>query len=275
MRLNPTETMQTLLTPLYASSKFHMTNGLHYNFMSLILQTLQGYATPSTVYQEKVAALAAALKEENTQIGVPRKSEQTALLWNAVEACNTLYTHLRQIVRGYAGIPLLEQHVVATQLKAVFDQFPLNVKWKMGQRMGSLTKLMGQLQAEPVQSWLCEMGLEKVVEEMAARHREAQRALLDRNREVSKRTPAGLQKARKVTDAAYDECVEVVQALYTTQPDEELLQLIQSCNRQIDHALTEMAGRKTADCRVVADEAEALRASAEGTEDATESKEVQ
>ena len=118
MRLNPTETMHTLLTPLYASSKFHMTNGLHYNFMSLILQTLQGYATPSTVYQEKVAALAAALKEENAQIGVPKKSEQTALLWNAVEACNTLYTHLRQIVRGYAGISLLEQHVVATQLKA-------------------------------------------------------------------------------------------------------------------------------------------------------------
>ena len=81
-----------------------MPNGMHFNFMRLILDTLRTYSTQVTAYDAALLQMELALQAEGRSIGIQRGSEYTPVLKGALAACESLYTHLRQLVSGYAGL---------------------------------------------------------------------------------------------------------------------------------------------------------------------------
>lgn len=233
-----------------------MPNGMHFNFMRLILDTLRTYSTQVTAYDAALQQMELALQAEGRSIGIQRGSEYTPVLKGALAACESLYTHLRQLVSGYAGLSHRNEYQAAVQLQALFVRCPFNRKWKYGQKMGCMSVLLTQLQLKEVQPLLQAVGVEDVVEELAVQFARAQQVFLARTQEYAERKPAALRRAREVTDAAYEECVQLAQALYRVTGDETLRQVLAVCNEEIERTLQELLGRRSS--RVEEVEADAV-----------------
>lgn len=233
-----------------------MPNGMHFNFMRLILDTLRTYSTQVASYDAALQQMELALQAEGRFIGIRRGSEYTPVLKEALAACESLYTHLRQLVSGYAGLSHRNEYEAAVQLQALFVRYPFNRKWKYGQKMGCMSVLLTQLQLREVQPLLQAVGVEDVVEELAVQFARVRQVFLARTQEYAERKPAALLRAREVTDAAYEECVQLAQALYRVTDDETLRQVLAVCNEEIERTLQELLGRRSS--RVEEAEADAV-----------------
>ena len=197
-----------------------------------------------------------ALQAEGRSIGIQRGSEYTPVLKEALAACESLYTHLRQLVSGYAVLSHRNEYQAAVQLQALFVRCPFNRKWKYGQKMGCMSVLLTQLQLKEVQSLLQAVGVEDVVEELAVQFARAQQVFLARTQEYAERKPAALRRAREVTDVAYEECVQLAAGTLSRDGDETLRQILAVCNEEIERTLQELLGRRSS--RVEKVEAEAV-----------------
>jgi hypothetical protein len=172
-----------------------------------------------TKIEQLVTVLISSFSEEDRCYMMARASEIIKRRDEADKRRDTLYTKLHALVRLWLGSGNADLEAAAEVLIRVFRLYKVNTQAQIDEQTGQMDNLINDLSAATMQVHIQTIGVMWLFDQMVTANNQVKTIRLEQGVEVSERVAGALEKARKASDAAYDNVIAMIEALSLTADD--------------------------------------------------------
>ena len=209
-----------------------MRNGVHFLFVKSVLDRAKGDAKVMNKAAKLVGILETAVAKEDECLTLSRKNFKSDEIKQADQDRDTLYAKFRAMVKSFLDIPMQEEAEAAKYLWQSIKDYNIDTKSNLQQETGLLLNLVADLQG-PLATHVETLGLTRLVENLKQTNERVNDMLLQRTEDRSGQVLGALRTARFATDDAYDDLVEVIDALAILESVADYASFINYVNTEI------------------------------------------
>lgn len=220
-----------------------MNNGAHFLFVSDILARAEADAAVSTKAATQVAALKAAVEQENKDLKISQKSLLTDDITQADARRDAFFGGYKKAVRGFLDLPAGPLSQAARVLYQHFKDYEIDPKMQLDKQTGLMVNFIADLE-EKYKSEVETLSLTPFVTSLKAANEEVRTLTASRTEERMSVTVGALKASRKASDDAYRLTVKMVNALTMVEGEADYSSFIDYVNTQIVHYKREVLGQK-------------------------------
>ena len=199
--------------------KQKLKNAQHYSLMEAFKTVLVAAGFTGTKIEQLVTVLISSFSEEDRCYMMARASEIIKRRDEADKRRDTLYTKLHALVRLWLGSGNADLEAAAEVLIRVFRLYKVNTQAQIDEQTGQMDNLINDLSAATMQVHIQTIGGMWLFDQMVTANNQVKTIRLEQGVEVSERVAGALEKARKASDAAYDNVIAMIEALSLTADD--------------------------------------------------------
>ena len=220
-----------------------MRNGVHFLFVKSVLDRAKSDAKVMNKAAKLVEILETAVAKEDECLTLSRKNFKSDDIKQADQDRDTLYAKFRAMVKSFLDIPMQEEAEAAKYLWQSIKDYNIDTKSNLQQETGLLLNLVADLQS-PLATHVETLGLTRLVESLKQTNDRVNDMLLQRTDDRSGQVLGALRTARFATDDAYDDLVEVIDALAILEGVADYASFINYVNTEITQYMRNAMNRK-------------------------------
>ena len=229
-----------------------MNSGAHFEYVSMVLASVQSQAAVKQKVSDLVAALASAIEAEDEALKVSTKSFITDDLAQADQDRDTFYAGYKKAVEGFLHMPVADMAQAAKVLKQHIKDYRINTRAQIDQNTGLLANFIADLEGKYA-AQVATLGLSVFVTHMKEANERVRTLIRQRVNERMGITVGALKTARVNTDAAYHNLVQMVNALALVNGDADYAAFIDYVNAEITRYKREVLNQKASAADTSAD----------------------
>ena len=229
-----------------------MNSGAHFEYVSMMLASVQSQAAVKQKVADLVAALASAIEAEDAALKVSTKSFITDDIAQADQDRDTFYAGYKKAVEGFLHMPVADMAQAAKVLKQHIKDYRINTRAQIDQNTGLLANFIADLEGKYA-AQVATLGLSVFVTHMKEANERVRTLIRQRVNERMGITIGALRTARTATDAAYHNLVQMVNALALVNGDADYAAFIDYVNAEITRYKREVLNQKASAADTSAD----------------------
>lgn len=222
-----------------------MNNGAHFLYVSNILARAEADAKVKTKAAAQVAALKAAVAQEDEDLKISQKSLLTDDIAKADTERDALYSGYKKAVAGFLNLPVEAMAQAAKVLNQHIKDYGIDPKMQLDRETGLLMNLVTDLEGK-YKSEVETLSLTPFVTNLKAANERVRTLTASRTDEKMGIAVGALKASRKASDEAYRMLVKMVNALAMVEGEADYAAFIDYVNTEIVHYKREVLGQKTA-----------------------------
>ena len=242
-----------------------MNSGAHFEYVSMMLASVQSQAAVKQKVADLVAALASAIEAEDAALKVSTKSFITDDIAQADQDRDTFYAGYKKAVEGFLHTPVADMAQAAKVLKQHIKDYRINTRAQIDQNTGLLANFIADLEGKYA-AQVSTLGLTLFVTHMKEANERVRTLVRQRNNERMGITVGALKAARTATDAAYHDLVDMVNALALVNGDADYATFIDYVNVEITRYKREVLNQKASAADTSADSSTSTDTDADNTD---------
>ncbi len=222
-----------------------MNNGAHFLYVSDILARAEADTTVNEKTAALIAALKAAVAQEDEDLKLSQKSLLTDEIAKADAERDSLYSGYKKAVQGFLNLPVESMAQAAKVLNQHLKDYGISPQMQLDRETGMLLNLITDLEGK-FKAEVETLSLTPFVTNLKAAN-ERVRTLTASRTEERMAVPVGaLKSSRKASDEAYRALVKMVNALALVEGETDYAPFIDYVNTEITHYKREVLGQRTA-----------------------------
>ena len=224
-----------------------LNNGAHYLFILNVLSRAQG----STKITEKaqtsplVTALDTALKQEDENLKISRKSLLTDDIAEADTKRDSLYSGYKRAVKSYLDFPDTDLADAAKILWQHIKDYGIDPQMQLDKETGLLTNFISDLQGKYAEQ-VATLSLTPFIERLDMANAQVMTFTTQRTEERMGIENGALKASRTASDNAYRSLVKMVNALALVEGETDYTDFIDYVNTEIAHYKQEVINGRSA-----------------------------
>ena len=242
-----------------------MNSGAHFEYVSMMLASVQSQAAVKQKVADLVAALASAIEAEDAALKVSTKSFITDDIAQADQDRDTFYAGYKKAVEGFLHTPIADMAQAAKVLKQHIKDYRINTRAQIDQNTGLLANFIADLEGKYA-AQVATLGLSVFVTHMKEANERVRTLIRQRVNERMGITVGALKAARVNTDAAYHNLVQMVNALALVNGDADYAAFIDYVNAEITRYKREVLNQKASAADTSADSSTSTDTDADNTD---------
>ena len=242
-----------------------MNSGAHFEYVSMMLASVQSQAAVKQKVADLVAALASAIEAEDAALKVSTKSFITDDIAQADQDRDTFYAGYKKAVEGFLHMPVADMAQAAKVLKQHIKDYRINTRAQIDQNTGLLANFIADLEGKYA-AQVATLGLSVFVTHMKEANERVRTLVRQRNNERMGIAVGALKTARVNTDAAYHNLVDMVNALALVNGDADYATFIDYVNVEITRYKREVLNQKASAVDTSADSSTSTDTDADNTD---------
>ena len=220
-----------------------MNNGAHFLYVSNILARAEADAKVKTKAAAQVAALKAAVAQEDEDLKISQKSLLTDDIAKADAERDALYSGYKKAVAGFLNLPVEAMAQAAKVLNQHIKDYGIDPKMQLDRETGLLMNLITDLEGK-YKSEVETLSLTPFVTNLKTANERVRTLTASRTDEKMGVTVGALKTSRKASDDAYRMLVKMVNALAMVEGEADYAAFIDYVNTEIVHYKREVLGQK-------------------------------
>ncbi|MEY8687733.1 DUF6261 family protein [Bacteroides sp. AN502(2024)] len=221
-----------------------MNNGAHFLYVSDILAHAEADTTVKQKTATQVAALKAAVEQEDEDLKLSQKSLLTDEIARADAERDSLYSGYKKAVQSFLNLPVEAMAQAAKVLNQHLKDYAISPQMQLDRETGMLLNLVTDLEGK-FKAEVETLSLTPFVTNLKAAN-ERVRTLTASRMEERMAVPVGaLKTSRKASDEAYRALVKMVNALALVEGEADYAAFIDYVNAEITHYKREVLGQRT------------------------------
>ena len=229
-----------------------MNNGAHFEYVSMVLTSLQSQTAVKQKVADLAAAFASAVEAEDAVLKVSTKSLITDDLAQADQDRDTFYAGYKKAVEGFLHMPIADMAQAAKVLNQHIKDYRINTQAQIDKETGLLANFIADLEGKYA-AQVATLGLSVFVTHMKEANERVRTLIRQRVNERMGITIGALRTARTATDAAYHNLVQMVNALALVNGDADYAAFIDYVNAEITRYKREVLNQKASAADTSAD----------------------
>ena len=229
-----------------------MNNGAHFEYVSMVLTSLQSQTAVKQKVADLAAAFASAVEAEDAVLKVSTKSLITDDLAQADQDRDTFYAGYKKAVEGFLHMPIADMAQAAKVLNQHIKDYRINTQAQIDKETGLLANFIADLEGKYA-AQVATLGLSVFVTHMKEANERVRTLIRQRVNERMGITVGALKAARVNTDAAYHNLVQMVNALALVNGDAAYAAFIDYVNAEITRYKREVLSQKASAADTSAD----------------------
>lgn len=222
-----------------------MNNGAHFTYVSNLLARAEGDRAVSTKAAAQVAALKAAVEQEDADLKLSRKSMLSDEIAAADAKRDDFYVGYKKAVQGFLRLPVGAMGNAAKVLSQHIKDYAIDPKMQLDRETGMLKNFIADLEGTYKQQ-VEALSLGEFVTCMKEANERVNRLLDQRGNEQLGTTVGALKASRKATDEACRMLVKMVNALALVEGEKDYAAFIDRTNTEIVRYKREVLGQASA-----------------------------
>lgn len=222
-----------------------MNNGAHFTYVSNLLARAEGDRAVSTKAAAQVAALKAAVEQEDADLKLSRKSMLSDEIAAADAKRDDFYVGYKKAVQGFLRLPVGAMANAAKVLSQHIKDYAIDPKMQLDRETGMLKNFIADLEGTYKQQ-VEALSLGEFVTCMKEANERVNRLLDQRGNEQLGTTVGALKASRKATDEACRMLVKMVNALALVEGEKDYAAFIDRTNTEIVRYKREVLGQASA-----------------------------
>ena len=222
-----------------------MNNGAHFTYVSNLLARAEGDRAVSTNAAAQVAALKAAVEQEDADLKLSRKSMLSDEIAAADAKRDDFYVGYKKAVQGFLRLPVGAMANAAKVLSQHIKDYAIDPKMQLDRETGMLKNFIADLEGTYKQQ-VEALSLGEFVTCMKEANERVNRLLDQRGNEQLGTTVGALKASRKATDEACRMLVKMVNALALVEGEKDYAAFIDRTNTEIVRYKREVLGQASA-----------------------------
>lgn len=222
-----------------------MNNGAHFTYVSNLLARAEGDRAVSTKAAAQVAALKAAVEQEDADLKLSRKSMLSDEIAAADAKRDDFYVGYKKAVQGFLRLPVGAMANAAKVLSQHIKDYAIDPKMQLDRETGMLKNFIADLEGTYKQQ-VEALSLGEFVICMKEANERVNRLLDQRGNEQLGTTVGALKASRKATDEACRMLVKMVNALALVEGEKDYAAFIDRTNAEIVRYKREVLGQASA-----------------------------
>ena len=229
-----------------------LNNGAHFEYVSMVLTSLQSQTAVKQKVADLAAAFASAVEAEDAVLKVSTKSLITDDLAQADQDRDTFYAGYKKAVEGFLHMPIADMAQAAKVLNQHIKDYRINTQAQIDKETGLLANFIADLEGKYA-AQVATLGLSVFVTHMKEANERVRTLIRQRVNERMGITVGALKAARVNTDAAYHNLVQMVNALALVNGDADYAAFIDYVNAEITRYKREVLNQKASAADTSAD----------------------
>ena len=229
-----------------------LNNGAHFEYVSMVLTSLQSQTAVKQKVADLAAAFASAVEAEDAVLKVSTKSLITDDLAQADQDRDTFYAGYKKAVEGFLHMPIADMAQAAKVLNQHIKDYRINTQAQIDKETGLLANFIADLEGKYA-AQVATLGLSVFVTHMKEANERVRTLIRQRVNERMGITVGALKAARVNTDAAYHNLVQMVNALALVNGDADYAAFIDYVNAEITRYKREVLSQKASAADTSAD----------------------
>lgn len=222
-----------------------MNNGAHFTYVSNLLARAEGDRAVSTKAAAQVAALKAAVEQEDADLKLSRKSMLSDEIAAADAKRDNFYVGYKKAVQGFLRLPVEAMANAAKVLSQHIKDYAIDPKMQLDRETGMFKNFIADLEGTYKQQ-VEALSLGEFVTCMKEANERVNRLLDQRGNEQAGTTVGALKASRKATDEACRMLVKMVNALALVEGEKDYAAFIDRTNTEIVRYKREVLGQASA-----------------------------
>lgn len=222
-----------------------MNNGAHFTYVNNLLARAEGDRAVSTKAAAQVAALKAAVEQEDADLKLSRKSMLSDEIAAADAKRDDFYVGYKKAVQGFLRLPVGAMANAAKVLSQHIKDYAIDPKMQLDRETGMLKNFIADLEGTYKQQ-VEALSLGEFVTCMKEANERVNRLLDQRGNEQLGTTVGALKASRKATDEACRMLVKMVNALALVEGEKDYAAFIDRTNTEIVRYKREVLGQASA-----------------------------
>lgn len=222
-----------------------MNNGAHYLYVSDILARAEADTKVNTKAATQIAALKAAVAQEDKDLKISQKSLLTDDIARADSERDALYSGYKKAVQGFLNLPVENLSQAAKVLSQHIKDYAIDPKGQLDKETGLLINFLTDLESKYTEQ-VTALSLTPFVTNLKAANEKVRTLTARRTDEKTGIAVGALKASRKASDEAYRVLVKMVNALAMVEGETDYVPFIDYVNTQIVHYKREVLGQKAA-----------------------------
>lgn len=220
-----------------------MNNGAHYLYVSDILARAEADTKVNTKAATQIAALKAAVAQEDKDLKISQKSLLTDDIARADSERDALYSGYKKAVQGFLNLPVENLSQAAKVLNQHIKDYAIDPKGQLDKETGLLINFLTDLEGKYAEQ-VAALSLAPFVTNLKAANEKVRTLTAQRTDEKAGIAVGALKASRKASDEAYRMLVKMVNALAMVEGETDYVPFIDYVNTQIVHYKREVIGQK-------------------------------
>lgn len=221
-----------------------MRNGSHFLFMDQVLKKAEADSAVSSKAATYVSALRKALAAEDEMLKVSTKNKLTDLIAQADACRDGLYRSLKNVLPGFRSARSAAVVEAASDLTQLLKDYRIDPDAPMLVETGMMLNLVQDLESK-FKAQVETLGLSVLVGLLKDANNELNDLMVERTESRQNAVVKAMPATRKVTDAAYNGLVGMVNALVYIDGEEAYADFISFVNAQIVYYRREALKQRT------------------------------
>lgn len=221
-----------------------MNNGAHFLYVSNILARAEADTKVNAKAAAQVAALKAAVAQEDEDLKISQKSLLTDDIAKADAERDALYSGYKKAVQGFLNLPVEAMAQAAKVLNQHIRDYAIDPKMQLDRETGLLINLITDLEGK-FKTQVETLSLTPFVTNLKAANERVHTLTTSRTDERTGITVGALKASRQASDDAYRALVKMVNALALVEGEADYTPFIDYVNTEIVHYKREVLGQKT------------------------------
>lgn len=222
-----------------------MNNGAHFTYVSNLLARAEGDRVVSTKAAAQVAALKAAVEQEDADLKLSRKSMLSDEIAAADAKRDNFYVGYKKAVQGFLRLPVEAMANAAKVLSQHIKDYAIDPKMQLDRETGMFKNFIADLEGTYKQQ-VEALSLGEFVTCMKEANERVNSLLDQRGNEQMGTTVGALKASRKATDEACRMLVKMVNALALVEGEKDYAAFIDRTNTEIVRYKREVLGQASA-----------------------------
>ena len=222
-----------------------MNNGAHYLYVSDILARAEADTKVNTKAATQIAALKAAVAQEDKDLKISQKSLLTDDIARADSERDALYSGYKKAVQGFLNLPVENLSQAAKVLNQHIKDYAIDPKGQLDKETGLLINFLTDLEGKYAEQ-VAALSLSPFVTNLKAANEKVRTLTARRTDEKAGIAVGALKASRKASDEAYRMLVKMVNALAMVEGETDYVPFIDYVNTEITHYKREVLGQKAA-----------------------------
>ena len=222
-----------------------MNNGAHFLYVSNILARAEADTKVKNKVAAQVAALRAAVTQEDEDLEISQKSLLTDDIAKADTERDALYSGYKKAVAGFLNLPVEALAQAAKVLNQHIKDYAIDPKMQLDRKTELLINLITELEGK-YKSEVETLSLTPFVTNLKAANERVRTLTASRTDEKMGIAVGALKTSRKASDEAYRMLVKMVNVLALVEGETDYVPFIDYVNAEIVHYKREVLGQKAA-----------------------------